>query len=56
MRFWWVNHKQPFRHEVENGYIWCPKVKKDGVRNHYYEKRLALSLFYYCNTGPLSGN
>jgi hypothetical protein len=37
MRFWWVNHKQTFRHEVENGYIWCPKVKKNGVRNHYYE-------------------
>ncbi|MCU0797620.1 MAG: HNH endonuclease [Akkermansiaceae bacterium] len=37
MRFWWVNHKQTFRHEVENGYIWCPKVKRNGVRNHYYE-------------------
>lgn len=37
MRFWWVNHKQTFRHEVESGYIWCPKLKKNGVRNHYYE-------------------
>ena len=37
MRFWWVNHKKTFRHEVENGYIWCPKLKKNGVRNHYYE-------------------
>lgn len=37
MRFWWVNHKQTFRHEVEGGYIWCPKVKKNGVRNHFYE-------------------
>lgn len=37
MRFWWVNHKQTFRHEVGKGYIWCPKVKKDGHRNHFYE-------------------
>lgn len=37
MRYWWVNHKQTFRHEVDNGYIWCPKVKKNGARNHYYE-------------------
>ena len=37
MRFWWVNHKQTFDHEVGNGYIWCPKRKKDGSRNHFYE-------------------
>jgi putative restriction endonuclease len=37
MRFWWVNHKQTFRHEVDNGYIWCPKTKKNGARNHFYE-------------------
>lgn len=30
MRFWWINHKQTFRHEVKNGYIWCPKTKKNG--------------------------
>lgn len=37
MRYWWVNHKQTFRHEVENGYIWCPKLKRNGNRNHFYE-------------------
>lgn len=37
MRFWWVNHKQTFRHEVDNGYIWCPKTKSNGARNHFYE-------------------
>lgn len=37
MRFWWVNHKQTFAHEVGQGYIWCPKRKKDGSRNHFYE-------------------
>lgn len=37
MRYWWVNHKQTFDHEVGNGYIWCPKRKRDGTRNHFYE-------------------
>lgn len=37
MRYWWVNHKQTFRHEIGGGYIWCPKTRKDGVRNHFYE-------------------
>jgi hypothetical protein len=35
MRFWWVNHKQTFGHEVGKGYIWCPKRKKDELRNHF---------------------
>lgn len=37
MRYWWVNHKQTFRHEFGKGYIWCPKRKMDGARNHFYE-------------------
>src|SRR3954468_3771370 len=37
MRFWWVNHKQTFRHEFEGGYIWSPKRKRDGSGNRYYD-------------------
>lgn len=37
MRFWWVNHKQTFAKEVGGHYIWCPKHRKDGTRNHFYE-------------------
>jgi hypothetical protein len=37
MRYWWVNHKQTFRHEVEGRYIWSPKRKRDGSRNRYYD-------------------
>ena len=37
MRYWWVNHKQTFRHEFEGGYIWSPKRKRDGSRNRYYD-------------------
>jgi len=37
MRFWWVNHKQTFRHEFQGRYIWSPKHKRDGSRNRYYD-------------------
>jgi putative restriction endonuclease len=37
MRFWWVNHKQTFRHEFYGGYIWSPKCKRDGSRNRHYD-------------------
>jgi putative restriction endonuclease len=36
MRFWWVNHKQTFRQEIDGGYIWSPKTDKDGARNQAY--------------------
>lgn len=34
--FWWVNHKQTHRVELEGGYIWSPREKKGGVRNQAY--------------------
>jgi len=37
MRYWWVNHKQTFKQEFEGGYIWCPKRKRNGTLNHFYE-------------------
>lgn len=37
MNFWWVNHKQTFRHEFSGGYVWSPKVKKNGGRNIFYD-------------------
>lgn len=37
MAFWWVNHKQTFRHEFRGGYIWSPKRRKDGSRNIFYD-------------------
>ncbi|MGI3475821.1 HNH endonuclease [Providencia stuartii] len=35
--FWWVNHKQTHRQEVEGGYIWSPTSKKNGAYNQTYE-------------------
>lgn len=37
MRYWWVNHKQTFRHEFDGGYIWSPKRNKNGARNRHYD-------------------
>lgn len=37
MRYWWVNHKQTFRHEFEGHYIWSPKRKRDGSKNRFYD-------------------
>lgn len=37
MRYWWVSQNQTFEHEVPGGYLWSPKVRRDGTINHYYE-------------------
>jgi len=37
MRYWWVNHKQTFRHEFSGNYIWSPKTKRGGALNPFYE-------------------
>jgi len=37
MRYWWVNHKQTFRHEFEGRYIWSPKRNRNGARNRHYD-------------------
>lgn len=36
-RYWWVNQKQTYRHEVGGGYLWSPKVKKNGRPNAFYD-------------------
>lgn len=35
--YWWVNHKQTYRHEVHGGYLWSPKTNKNGSRNLTYD-------------------
>ena len=37
MRYWWVNQKQTYRHEVPGGYLWSPKRKSNGHTNPFYE-------------------
>ena len=35
-RYWWVNQNQT-REEVEKGFMWSPKTRKDGAFNQFYE-------------------
>jgi hypothetical protein len=37
MRYWWVNQNQTYRQEVGGGYLWSPKVKRNGALNPFYE-------------------
>lgn len=37
MRFWWVNHKQTYRQEIEGCFVWSPKRNSNGTRNHFYD-------------------
>jgi hypothetical protein len=34
--YWWVNHKQTFKHEIDGEYLWSPKVEKSGARSTFY--------------------
>jgi putative restriction endonuclease len=37
MRYWWVNHKQTKRQEIEGGYLWSPKREASGARSQFYD-------------------
>ena len=37
MQFWWVNHNQTGRQEIEGRYLWSPKARSDGKRNVFYD-------------------
>jgi putative restriction endonuclease len=35
--YWWVNHKQTHKQEIEGGYIWSPKKNADSSKNNSYD-------------------
>jgi hypothetical protein len=37
MSYWWVNHKQTFKAELTEGYIWSPFTNNNGGRNQSYD-------------------
>lgn len=37
VRYWWVNQNQTYHQEIHGGYMWSPKVNKNGKLNPYYE-------------------
>ena len=54
MRYWWVNQNQTYKHEVQGGFLWSPKRRSDGGRNHFYdtmtEVRPGDLVFSFCDT------
>ncbi len=54
MRYWWVNQKQTYRHEIGGGYLWSPKRKADHSRNRFYDNMKVVApgdlVFSYWNT------
>lgn len=37
MRYWWVNHAQTMRQEVDGGYLWSPVAEANGARSRFYD-------------------
>lgn len=37
MRYWWVNHKQTVRQEVDGGFLWSPFHEANDSRSQFYE-------------------
>ncbi len=37
MRYWWVNQKKTYRHEVPGNYLWSPKRNRGGGPNPFYD-------------------
>lgn len=35
-QYWWVNHKQTHRQEIDGQYLWSPKRKSNGAFNQFY--------------------
>lgn len=34
--FWWVNHNQTVRQEIDGQYLWSPKTERNGARSEFY--------------------
>jgi putative restriction endonuclease len=37
VRYWWVNQKKTYRHEVPGGYMWSPQRNNNGSYSQFYE-------------------
>jgi putative restriction endonuclease len=41
-KYWWVNHKQTHRQELEGEYLWSPKKNQKGAKNVSYDNMVHL--------------
>ena len=39
-KYWWVNHKQTHRQELEGEYLWSPKKNRNGAKNVSYDNMI----------------
>lgn len=37
VRYWWVNHAQTMRQEVDGGYLWSPVAEANGAKSRFYD-------------------
>ena len=37
MNYWWVNQNKTWKQEISGGFMWSPKIMRDGRSNHFYE-------------------
>jgi len=37
MTYWWVNQNQTWQYEIAGGFLWSPKLKRDGSQNQFYK-------------------
>lgn len=37
VRYWWVNHAQTARQEVDGGYLWSPVAEANGAKSRFYD-------------------
>jgi len=44
MRYWWVNNKQTFEHEITGNYLWSPIKRRDGGASKFYDNMLEVSV------------
>jgi len=55
MRHWWVNQNQTYRQEIDGGYMWSPKVNRNGNLNPFYEFMREVApgdlIFSFADTG-----
>jgi hypothetical protein len=54
MSNWWVNQNQTYKAEVQGGFLWSPKMNKDGRRNQFYDNMQLVKpgdlVFSFCDT------
>lgn len=54
MNYWWVNQNKTYKSEVGGGFLWSPKKRANGGRNHFYENMQKVEqgdvVFSFCDT------